>query len=127
MTTLPVGIPPLPEIGGFLSVHFRTGAKPRAMFGQDEAIYHLSQLNESCWMIDGQQTLRSKSEGKGRMVSAMCSREFGFGFKITSEQLLVINLQRQGKAYADEEAVTYLLGNTNKTDLTESPFIRYLE
>jgi hypothetical protein len=114
-------------VGGFLSVRFPPGATPRVTFGQDEAIYRSSQLNESCWMIDGQQTLRSKSEGRGRMVSAMCSREFGFGFVISRQQLATINLLRQGKLYADEEAATYLLGNPQKSELTESPFIRFLE
>jgi hypothetical protein len=91
-TKLPAGIPPLPKIGGYLSIRKPIGSKPRVVFGQDEAIYRSAQLNESCWMIDGQQTLCSKTEGKGRMVSAVCSREFGFGlYPITIQEMQKIN------------------------------------
>jgi hypothetical protein len=124
---LPTGTPPLPELGGFLSVRRPPNSKPRVVFGQDEAIYRSSQLNESCWAIDGQQTLRSKGMGVGRMISAMCSREFGFGYFISNEELTKINEARKNTKYADEEAATYLFGNPNKKDLLESPFIRELE
>ena len=33
---------------------------------------------------------------------------------------------RVGKKYADEEAATYLYGNSAKKELLESPFVRYL-
>jgi hypothetical protein len=71
---LPKGIPPIPKYGGNLSICIKPpNVKPRFTFGQDEAISRSSQLNESCWAIDGQQTLRTKSMGVGRMVSALCS------------------------------------------------------
>jgi hypothetical protein len=125
--SLPTGTPPLPELGGYLSVRRPPNSKPRVVFGQDEAIYRSSQLNESCWAIDGQQTLRSKGMGVGRMISALCSREFGFGYFISNEELTKINEMRKDTKYADEEAATYLFGNPNKKDLSESPFIRELE
>jgi hypothetical protein len=62
---LPNGILPLPKYGGNLSVRKPESVKPRVTFGQDEAIFRSSQLNESCWAIDGQQTLRTKSMGVG--------------------------------------------------------------
>ncbi len=62
---LPAGIPPLPDMGGYLSVRMPIGARPRVPFGQDEAIYRSAQLNELCWAIDGQQTMRSKTDGGG--------------------------------------------------------------
>jgi hypothetical protein len=125
---LPVGIPPLPDMGGHLSVRKPIGWRPHVPFGQDEAIYRSAQLNESCWMIDGQQTLRLKTEGKGRMVSAAGSREFGFGFcKITEEQMKTMNEERRGKRCADEDAATHLLGSPLKKNLEESPLIRMLE
>ena len=48
------------------------------------------------------------------MVSAMISREFGFGMEITEAQLLVVNLARQGGKYTDEEAATHLNGIPDK-------------
>jgi hypothetical protein len=71
---LPNGIPPLPKYRGNLSVRKPENVKPRVPFGQDEAIFRPSQLNDSCWAIDIQQTLRTKSMGVGRMVSALCSQ-----------------------------------------------------
>lgn len=57
------------------------------------------------------------------MVSAVLSREFGFGFY----RIKIINEARRGKRYADEDAATYLLGIPLKKDLEESPFIRIVE
>ena len=124
---LPEGIPPIPEYGGNLSVRKPLNVKPRVPFGQDEAIFRSSQLNDSCWAIDGQQTLRTKSMGIGRMVSAMCSREFGLGLYLSAEQLERVNHMRRQKKYGDEDAAIYLLGSSEKKDLLTSPFIRYLE
>jgi hypothetical protein len=61
------------------------------------------------------------------MVSALCSREFGFGLDLTVEQLAKVNERRQNKKYGDEEAAIYLLGSAGKKDLISSPFVRYLE
>jgi hypothetical protein len=125
---LTVGIPPLPDMGGHLSFRKPIGSRPRVPFGQDEATHRSAQLNKSCWMIDGQQTLRSKTERKVRMVSAAGSREFGFGFcEITEEQMKITNEERRGKRFADEDAATHLLGSPLKKKLEESPFVRMLE
>jgi hypothetical protein len=121
------GIPPLPKLGGNLSVRKPQNVKPRIPFGQDEAIFRSSQLNESCWAIDGQQTLRTKSMGVGRMVSALCSREFGFGLDVSVEELATVNEFRKNTKYGDEDAAIYLLGSADKKDLDASPFVRYLE
>jgi hypothetical protein len=124
---LPNGILPLPKYGGNLSVRKPENVKPRVPFGQDEAIFRSSQLNESCWAIDGQQTLRTKSMGVGRMVSALCSREFGFGLDLSVEELDRVNERRRNHKYGDEDAAIYLLGSSDKKDLEASPFVRYLE
>ena len=120
-------LPPLGLFGGNRSVRLPADVKARLCFGQDEAIFRSSQLNESCWTIDGQNTLRTKGLGVGVMVSAMVSRAFGMGLEITAAQLLVINEIRNGKKYADEEAATHLFGNAAKKPLKESPFVQYLE
>jgi hypothetical protein len=124
---LPNGILPLPKYGGNLSVRRPENVKPRVTFGQDEAIFRSSQLNESCWAIDGQQTLQTKLMGAGRMVSALCSREFGFGLDLSAEQLGNVNEVRRSQKYGDEDAAIYLLGSADKKDLLSSPFVRYLE
>jgi hypothetical protein len=61
------------------------------------------------------------------MVSALCSREFGFGLHLSVEQLRKVNEMRNNKKYGDEEAAIYLLGSADKKDLDSSPFVRYLE
>jgi hypothetical protein len=94
---LPKGIPPLPKCGGNLSICKPENVKPQVPFGQDEAIFRSSQLNDSCWAIDGQQTFQTKSMGVGRMVSALCLREFGFGIDLTVEQIAKVNERRQMK------------------------------
>ena len=84
-------LPLLPSLGGDLSVRIPVGEKPILWFGQDEAIYRSSQLNESCWTVDGESTLRTKGLGIGLMVSAMVSRATGMGMIVTEQQLLEIN------------------------------------
>jgi hypothetical protein len=112
------GIPPLPKYGGNLSIRKPESVKPRVPFGQDEAIFRWSQLNDSCWAIDGQQTLQTKSMGSGRMVSVLCSQEFGFELDLLSvEQVAQVNGRRRNKKYGDKEAATYLLGSADKKDL----------
>ena len=95
-------------------------------FDQDEAIFRSSQLNESCWTVDGETTLRTKGLGVGVMVSAFVSRAAGFGLKIAADKLEAINRTRADTQYTDEEAAIYLYGSANKNALSESPFVRYL-
>ena len=113
--------------GGNLSVRKPPHLKPLVVFGQDEAIYRSTSLCPHTWTIDGHSPLRTKGSGRAVMVSAIMSREFGFGFKLTLQELAAINLCRAGKQYADEESATTLFGNANRKKLTESPFIRTLE
>jgi len=54
--------------GGSLSVRLPPEQKLIITFGQDEAIFHSSQPNDSCWTIDGESTLRTKGLGTGIMV-----------------------------------------------------------
>jgi hypothetical protein len=63
------------------------------------------------------------------MVSAFQSREFGFGFSLTSTQLEIINTFRQSTRphYTEAESATKLNGTTAKKELSESPFIIYFE
>ena len=57
------------------------------------------------------------------MISALQSCEFGFGLKISEEQLKEVNKYREGKKYMDEEAAKSKRGSANKGALTRSPFV----
>ena len=49
------------------------------------------------------------------MISAIQSREFGFGFPpLTNGQLELINLKRNGTKYADEDAAIQIHGSAEK-------------
>ena len=69
-----------------LSVRNLTG-RELVVFGQDEAIFCTSQLNNNTWYVNDQANLRSKGMGVGIMVSSFCSRKFGFGMKMTANNL----------------------------------------
>ena len=69
-----------------------------------------------------------KEEGQGVMVSAMCSREFGYGNAELSESVLKeVNENRKNCKYSDENAAILRNGTAMKPLLTCSPFIRELE
>jgi hypothetical protein len=61
------------------------------------------------------------------MVSAMQSREFGFGMALTKAQLDDVNSKRNGEDYFDKDAATDVHGTTKKKNLQESPFVRMFE
>jgi hypothetical protein len=61
------------------------------------------------------------------MVNAIMSREFGFGFELSLQDLTAINLCKEGNQYADEQSTMSLFGNANKKHLPKSPFICTLE
>ena len=44
------------------------------------------------------------------MVSAFQSREFGFGWKLTDQQLEVVNTTREREEYVDKEAALEVTG-----------------
>ena len=53
---------------------------------------------------DGELALVPKDEGQGIMISALQSREFGFGICLTEEEQKKINDKREGEKYKDEDA-----------------------
>lgn len=69
-------LPVISPHGGSISVQHPHGANPRLWFGQDEAIFRSSQLNEICWIVHGESSLRTKGPGIGIMVSTFIFREF---------------------------------------------------
>jgi hypothetical protein len=114
------------EFGGNLSVRFNTEKRPLVVFGQDECIVKQYLFTQKGWKgPNGEQALIPKDDGLGVMISAFVSREFGFGFELTTEQLQEVNAKRVGEKYKDETAAKKKHGTELKQPLTTSPF--YLE
>jgi hypothetical protein len=61
------------------------------------------------------------------MISAMISREFGWGIHTTKEQLQTKNAMRLGQACRDDESTKAKRGPAIKNPHTCSPFIREFE
>ena len=68
-----------------------------------------------------------KSDRQGLMVLAFTSREFGFGYDLTSSQLKLVNEYRKNKTYCDQNAVLEKRGKIIKGDLTSSPFKHFIQ
>ena len=93
------------NLGGNLSVRKRSDEKPVLLLGQDESIFKQYQINNKSWTLpDGTTDLVPKSDGAGIMLSSFTSREFGYGMKITPQQLRRINEVRKGKYYSDSDS-----------------------
>jgi hypothetical protein len=70
--------------GGNLSVRKPPKTKPLMIFGQDESVYSQFLLGNRQWVgPQGQRPLLPKTDGLSLMVSALQSRETGFGVHIS--------------------------------------------
>jgi hypothetical protein len=75
---------------------------PFICFGQDEYIFKQYLFTGKAWtMPDGQKPIIPKYEGLGVMVSGIVSREFGFGLKLSHDDLQKVNQYRESKEYSD--------------------------
>ena len=116
------------SFGGNLSVKFPLGSKPIIIFGQDECIFKQYAFRKKGWTgPNGERPLMPKDDGQGLMISAFVSREFGFGWEITSEQLELVNARRFNTNYNDQKAAIIINGSPKKNALTSSPFVRKLQ
>jgi hypothetical protein len=114
--------------GGMLSVRRDKNKNAIVVLGQDESVFHQYCLRTRQWVgPNGARPLLPKSDGYGLMVSAFQSREFGFGMKMSERDLEIVNEHRRGKKYTDSAAALEILRCDDKKDLSESPFVRYLE
>ena len=112
------------KYGGNLSVRKPVGEKALICFGQDECIFKQFTFTPKAWTApDGQKSMIPKDEGLGVMISAFVSREFGFGYYLSLDDLEKVNKKREGAKYSDEEAAKKITGNTMKAPLTQSPFV----
>jgi hypothetical protein len=114
--------------GGNLSVRKPPDAKPLMIFGQDESVFNQFLLSNQQWVgPQGQRPLLPKTDGISFMVSALQSRETGFGVHISEIQFDEINEARRGRNYVDVDAAIAIHGQATKKDLKHSPFVVYFE
>jgi hypothetical protein len=108
-----------------LSVRKPADLKPLICFGQDECIFKQFTFTPKAWTApDGQKSMIPKDDGLGVMISAFVSREFGFGYYLSPEDLEKVNEAREGKHCSDEDAAKKIKGNSSMKDpLTQSPFV----
>jgi hypothetical protein len=70
------------------------------MIGQDECIFKQYFLVSKQWTLpDGTTAVNPKEEGMGIMYSSFCSREFGYGYNLSSSQLFLTSDSLQTARY----------------------------
>ena len=72
---------------GMVSIRKNPTMKTRIVVGQVESIYLPHFLNKMYWNAEGHIPIIPKTEGMGTMVSLFITREFGFTFNLTEENL----------------------------------------
>ena len=114
------------EFGGTTSIRKPDGAKPVIMFGQDEAAYSQNSFNSEQWVSPtGKRALLPKTGGYTVMVSAMESRETGWGIEITEDLMKKVNDMRKNEKYLDEVAAQAVHGTSDKKTLPMIPLCVY--
>ena len=96
------------------------------MIGQDECIFKQFLIVKKQWTFlpDGTAAANPKDEGMGIMLSSFVSRDFGYGYPLSAQQLATVNEYREGKQYKDKNAALEVMHTINKCPLTSSPFIQ---
>ena len=78
--------------GGNLSVRKKEEEKALIFIGQDESIFRQFTLTTKQWTLpNGACAPNPKEEGQGVMLSSFVSRDFGYGFDLTTAQLTQVN------------------------------------
>ena len=68
--------------------------------GQDESHICQNEASTKMWMVEGIRSPLSKSSGVTRMASCLVDdHERGFGLRMSSAELAVVNAARVGKLY----------------------------
>jgi hypothetical protein len=111
------------KFGGNLSVQMPPNNRPLVCFGQDECIFKQYLFTGKAWTVpDGQKPIIPKDKGLGAMIFGIVSREFGFGLKLSHEDLLKVNQYTENKEYSDVLAAMDKRGKVKKQSLQSSPF-----
>jgi hypothetical protein len=102
---------------GNLSVRKPPDVKPLMIFGQDESVYSQFLFGSCQWVgPQGQHPLLLKTDGLSLMVSALQSRETGFGITKSGIQLDEINEAHHGQNYVDVNTAMAIHGHAAKKD-----------
>ena len=120
------------RMGGDLSVCKLIERRPSIIIGQDESVFKQYSFSSKSWQgVSGERTLLPKSDGYSLMVSAFCSRVFGLGLHVNSQQLEEINKRRsEGDTahYLNKESANEIYGTTLKKIFNDKHLlIRYFE
>ena len=116
------------HFGGWLSVRRESTLKPLIIWGQDECAFQQHRYSVKQWVgPDGTRAILPKSDGYLMMVSAFQSREIGFGWKLTDQELHMVNTKRDIEEYVDKEAALEVTGKATKDRLTSTPFLRVFD
>jgi len=108
-----------------MSVRSSPNDRPLMIIGQDECVFSQFLLRSKMWTgPDKEGPLLPKSDGEGRMISAMQSRDFGFGLPMSASQLAQVNVAHANQPYIDKAAAMEVYRNTIKPPLTMTPFLR---
>ena len=82
--------------GGNLSVRIPTNQPLLIIFGQDECIFKQYSFRKKGWCgPKGETPLMAKDDGQGVMISAFVSRDYGFEWELTKEELDRVNEKRE--------------------------------
>jgi len=107
-----------------MSVWAPHNSLPLIIIGQDESVFSQFLLTSKMWMGPHQEVpLLPRSEGDGQTISAMQSRDLGFGLQIHDDQLAQINEWPKKQNYLNTTAATEIFSCVKKKPLVESPFI----
>jgi len=89
---------------------------PLIIISQDECVFSQFLLTSKMWIgPHTEMPLLPKSEGDGQIISAMPSRDFGFGLQIHEDQLAQVNESQKEQSYLHTTAMTEVFGCINKT------------
>ena len=112
------------RFGGLLSVRMPPNVLPIMLFGQDEAIFKQYLSHWKAWTAPGGlKAISPKDDGLAVMISAIVSRELGFGVEWNEDIMKKVNERRAGKKYSDCEAAIRLNATDEKQPLTSSPAV----
>ena len=111
------------QFGGYLGVRKKDEERPIIMIGQDKCIFKQFLLVKKQWILpDGTAAINPKDESMDNMISSFCSHDFGYVFKLSTKQLLIVNCYREGKHYIDEEAALEVTKRTENNHLSTHHF-----
>ena len=104
------------------SIQVSSRARPILIVGLVDSVFPQFLLGSKQWVgPKGHICFIQNLEENGYCCQALCLESWD----LADDELLKINTARQGRNRASQAPIE-ILGATNKTNLTESPFVKYL-